>query len=207
MDDTRVLVAASRAIRSVARADPSRGGCVLARSTRRGVAASGSAELPLGAANIRNGFLSQYRHGAATTSGRAGGHRAAGNLSQLGRSWLQSGALVAAIAGSLPACRVRISRDERRPGCGARECGPDGIVVRLEGPATLSLPDAPRLTRSLSPRRRRSHVRYRSVSQAFEGHFLPGTLRADERPQELVIQRMPRLVAAEFTDQAVPQQV
>src|ERR1700678_1392047 len=56
-----------------------------------------------------------------------------------------------------------------------------------------------------SPRRGRRHVRNRRVRQAVERHFLPRALPADERPQQLVVQRMPRLVAAEFADQAMPQ--
>src|SRR5258708_38852607 len=83
MDDTRVSVAADSAIRSVARAHPARGGCVLAPVARCHVVASESAELPLGAANIRNGFLSQYRHGAATTSVPTARHPPTGHISYL----------------------------------------------------------------------------------------------------------------------------
>src|ERR1700680_2964753 len=60
---------------------------------------------------------------------------------------------------------------------------------------------------SLSPRRGRRDVGNRCVGQTVEGDFLPGALLGDQLAQQLVVERMSRFVAAEFTDQAVSQQI
>ena len=75
-------------------------------------------------------------------------------------------------------------------------------------------PPGPPSRRDLAPaeplmreRRAAADVGDRRFRQALEGHFLPGAALADERAQQLVVERVAGLVAAEFADQAVSEQI
>src|SRR5450432_1300230 len=54
---------------------------------------------------------------------------------------------------------------------------------------------------------RRWHVRNWRVGETLESHFLPGAVRADQRSQQFVVQRMSGFEAAELADQAMSQQI